>query len=65
MQRNILKKEVEYPEEMDPNAAAFIKGLITRDATARLGAGASGTADVKAALFFSPLDFSAVEARQV
>jgi hypothetical protein len=39
--------------------------LLNRDVSARLGAGPSGTANVKAAPFFAPIDFSAVEARQV
>mmetsp|Transcript_66344 Transcript_66344/g.198188 ORF Transcript_66344/g.198188 Transcript_66344/m.198188 type:complete len:133 (+) Transcript_66344:400-798(+) len=65
VQRNIIKKDIEYPDDMEADAASFIGGLLNREPAKRLGAGASGTADIKAAPFFAPVDFSAVEARQV
>jgi len=65
VQRNILKKEIEYPDEWETDCKGFIAALLNRDVAARLGAGPSGTANVKAAPFFAPIDFSAVEARQV
>ena len=62
VQRRILKMQIALPDDLDQKAASLIVSLINRDARARLGAGARGTEDVKAAPFFGSLDFDRVYA---
>uniref|UniRef100_A0A7S0IZQ9 Protein kinase domain-containing protein n=1 Tax=Calcidiscus leptoporus TaxID=127549 RepID=A0A7S0IZQ9_9EUKA len=63
VQRNILKQPIAVDEACDADASALMLALLVRDPAARLGAGASGTADVLAAPFFGALDVDTVIAR--
>ena len=60
VQRNILKKAIELPASLPPEAAALVERMLDRDAAARLGSGPTGTAAVQAHPFWQPLNFEQV-----
>jgi serine/threonine protein kinase len=66
MYQNILKAPIRFPEgkASDP-AQHFIKALLDRNPSTRLGNGARDVEDVKAHAFFAGLDWKAVMARTI
>ena len=60
VQRNILKKAIELPASLPPEAATLVERMLDRDPAARLGSGPVGTAGVQAHAFWQPLNFEQV-----
>ena len=61
----ISSAEITTPDSMDPAASALVLRLLDRDPSRRLGAGATGTKDVKAHPFWQPISFDDVLARRI
>ena len=63
VQKKIVEDAIEVPAATDAAAAALLTKLLVRDPAARLGAGPSGTADIKAMDFWQPLSWDKVYER--
>lgn len=62
--RNICQEELVFPPDMSTDACDFIRGLLERDVSKRLGSQGGATA-VKAHPFFASVDFEALLMRHV
>lgn len=52
LQQQITAGKIKWPKFLSPAALSLLKGLLTRDPEKRLGAGAGGSAAVRAHPFF-------------
>lgn len=50
---------------LSSSAQSLLKGLLTREASKRLGHGAQGSTDIKAHPFFKAINWTALEQRRV
>ncbi|KAL0486748.1 3-phosphoinositide-dependent protein kinase [Acrasis kona] len=53
----ILEREIEFPQDFDPNARDLIEKLLKIDPKERLGMSENGYLDIKTHPFFSGIDF--------
>ncbi|KAF7726347.1 hypothetical protein EC973_008927 [Apophysomyces ossiformis] len=65
MYRRVLEDELEFPEDFDPLTADFIRGLLEREPTVRLGAGPDGPITIRSHPYFDVLDWSDVYHKRI
>jgi len=61
----IRRGDLQYPDYVTPLAKGFLQALLQRNPDRRLGGSAAGGEEVKAHVFFSGLDWPALEARRI
>jgi serine/threonine protein kinase len=62
---NIHNGTLKIPQHLTAHAKDLITGLLNRDPQRRLGAGATGTEDIKRHAFFSSLDWAKLLGREI
>ena len=65
VQKAICSAKLKMPTFLPADVMNIIKALLTRDQDKRLGAGPSGTEDIKKHKFFNPVNWSKIEVRGV
>ncbi|KAG0179310.1 hypothetical protein DFQ28_003020 [Apophysomyces sp. BC1034] len=65
MYRRVLEDDLEFPEDFDPVTADFIRGLLEREPTARLGTGTDGPITIRSHPYFDTLDWSDVYYKRI
>ncbi|XP_063682036.1 calcium-dependent protein kinase C-like isoform X2 [Bolinopsis microptera] len=61
----IVESSVSYPKSLSKDASLIIQGFLTRNPETRLGCGPSGESDIRNHPFFRPIDWGALERREV
>ncbi|KAM7349943.1 ribosomal protein S6 kinase II [Cochliomyia hominivorax] len=61
----ILRSKLGMPENLSPEAQALLRALFKRNPQNRLGAGPNGILDIKAHCFFSTIDWTRLEKKEV
>ena len=65
VQKAICTEKVKVPTYFQPDAVGLIKGLLSKDASMRLGRGETGTADVKGHKYFKGVDWNKIAAKAI
>ncbi|KAJ3359969.1 RAC-gamma serine/threonine-protein kinase [Allomyces javanicus] len=61
----ILHQPIHYPSTLSAPAKSLLQGLLTRDATRRLGSGPGDSEAIMQHAFFADIDWTALAARQI
>ena len=61
----IRKADLTYPRYLSQRACHILRGLLTRDPTARLGSGPTDANEVKKHTFFATVDWALLDAGEI
>lgn len=59
------RHQVLFPVWLSKQAVSYVKGLLIKDPSKRLGSGDTGEADLKGHAFFSGMDWDKIDRREV
>lgn len=65
MQQKIMKDKVKLPAFLTSEAHSLLKGLLTKDASKRLGSGPKGSNEIKEHKWFKSINWKKLEAREL
>uniref|UniRef100_A0A7N0V972 non-specific serine/threonine protein kinase n=1 Tax=Kalanchoe fedtschenkoi TaxID=63787 RepID=A0A7N0V972_KALFE len=65
IQQRIVKEKIKLPTFLTGEAHSLLKGLLNKDASKRLGSGATGSDNIKHHKWFKPINWKKLDARQI
>ncbi|KAK7301044.1 hypothetical protein RJT34_11900 [Clitoria ternatea] len=65
IQQKIIKDKIKLPAFLSNEAHSLLKGLLQKDASKRLGSGASGSEKIKSHKWFKLVNWKKLEAREI
>ncbi|GKV04317.1 hypothetical protein SLEP1_g16486 [Rubroshorea leprosula] len=65
IQQKIVKDKMKLPAFLSSEAHSLLKGLLQKDASKRLGSGATGSEEIKRHKWFKPINWKKLEAMEI
>ncbi|CAM6058167.1 unnamed protein product [Sphagnum tenellum] len=65
LQQKIIKDKIKLPSYLTSEANLFLKGLLQKDASRRLGSGPNGSDELKQQKWFKSINWHKLEAREI
>ncbi|XVF65963.1 hypothetical protein PTKIN_Ptkin09bG0293000 [Pterospermum kingtungense] len=65
IQQKIVKERIKLPTFLSAEAHSLLKGLLQKDASKRLGSGATGSDEIKRHKWFKAINWKKLEAREI
>lgn len=65
IQQKIVKEKIKLPAFLSSEAHSMLKGLLTKEASKRLGSGPTGSEEIKRHKWFKPINWKKLEAREI
>ncbi|CAM8955236.1 unnamed protein product [Rhodiola kirilowii] len=65
IQQKIVKEKIKLPTFLTGEAHSLLKGLLNKDASKRLGSGATGSDEIKRHKWFKPINWKKLDERQI
>lgn len=65
LQQKIMKEKIKLPAFLSSEAHSLLKGLLTKDASRRMGSGPRGSDEIKSHKWFGPINWKKLDAREI